>query len=72
MADIEEYRKLLKPPTKLEKTPNDFQNERMYCFCHKLGHLKECCHWNPNNPNNKLKDKNKFQLMKFLPTQGKE
>jgi len=24
--------------------------------CNKLGHSKERCHWNPNNPNNKLKD----------------
>ncbi len=26
--------------------------------CNKPGHSKEHCHWNPNNLNNKLKDKN--------------
>jgi hypothetical protein len=57
MADVEGYLKLLKPPTKLEKTSDNAQNERMCCFCHKLGHLKECCIWNLKNPNNKLKDK---------------
>jgi len=25
--------------------------------CNKPRHSKECCHWNLNNPNNKLKDK---------------
>jgi hypothetical protein len=25
--------------------------------CNKPRHSKEHCHWNPNNPNNKLKDK---------------
>ncbi len=57
MANAKEYKKLLQLPKIPKKTPSNTWNERMCSFYHKLGHLKEHCHWNPNNPNNKLKDK---------------
>jgi hypothetical protein len=39
----------------------------MYGFCHKPRHLKEHCHWNPNNLNNKLKDKKKVSMNEISP-----
>jgi hypothetical protein len=47
LADVEEYQKLLKPPKKPKKTPNNTQIEKMCDFNHKTGHLKEHYHWNP-------------------------
>jgi hypothetical protein len=62
MGDINEYWKLLEPLTKQEKT----SRRRKICVicgqCNKLGHSKEHCHWNPNNPNNKLKDKKEVAM----------
>jgi hypothetical protein len=40
-------------------------------FYHKLGHLQECCHWNPKNPNNKLKDKKNVLVSEVSPHAGK-
>jgi hypothetical protein len=60
IANAREYQKLLKPLTKPKKTPNNTWIQKMCNFCHKPRHLKECCHWNPKSPYNKLKDKNKF------------
>jgi hypothetical protein len=34
-------------------------------FCHKPGHLKDHYHWNPKNPNKKIKDKKKVSMNKF-------
>jgi hypothetical protein len=31
-----------------------------------LGHSKECCHWNLNNPNNKLIDKKEVVMNGIL------
>jgi hypothetical protein len=65
MVDVEEYRKLLKPRKKLEKTPNNTQIEKMCSFCHKPGNLKKRCDWNLNNPNKNLKDKKQFGEQSF-------
>jgi hypothetical protein len=72
IANAEEYPKLLKPPKKPNKTPNNTQIEKMCNFYHKPGHMKERCHWNPKNLNNKLKDKKKVQWMKFFLGEGEE
>jgi hypothetical protein len=42
-------------------------NKRMCSFCHKLRHLKEHFHWNLENPNNKLKDKNEVMMNEVSP-----
>jgi hypothetical protein len=57
MGDTNEYRKLLEPPTKQEKNNEGRRIDVICGQCNKLGHSKEHCHWNPNNSNNKLKDK---------------
>ncbi len=57
MVDGEEYQKLLEPSKKLKKALDNIQIEKMCGFYHKPGHLKELCHWNLENLNNKLKDK---------------
>ncbi len=57
MVDVKEYKKLLEPWKKLEKTQDKIEIKKMCGFCHKSRHLKEQCHWNPKNPNNKLKKK---------------
>jgi hypothetical protein len=62
IANVEEYQKLLEPSKKLEKALDNTQIEKTCSFYHKLGHLKERCHWNPKKPNNKLKDKNKVSM----------
>jgi hypothetical protein len=54
MGDANEYRKLLEPLTKQEKTNEGRKTYAIYGQCNKLGHSKEHYHWNPNN---KLKDK---------------
>jgi hypothetical protein len=41
-------------------------------FYHKPRHLKECCHWNLENLNNKLKDKKKVSVNELFFRQGKE
>jgi hypothetical protein len=56
---------LLELLKKLEKTPDYIRIEKMCNFCHKLGHIKKCCHWNPENPNNKLADKKKVLVNKI-------
>ncbi len=72
MADAKEDQKLLKPPKNPKKTPNNPRNERMCGFCHKPMHLKEHCHWNPKNPNNKLKDKKRILVNEVSPkTRGR-
>ncbi len=40
------------------------------CQYNKLGHSKEGCHYNPNNPNNKLKDKNEVVVNGVLTQLG--
>ncbi len=71
MADGEEYRKLLEPPKKLKKALDNIWIENMCDFYHKLGHLKERCHWNPENPKNKLKDKKKVLVNEVSSQAGK-
>jgi hypothetical protein len=71
MANVKEYQKLLEPLKILEKAPDNTQIEKMYNFCHKLGHIIECCHWNPKNPNNKLKDKKKVLVNEVSPQAGR-
>ncbi len=44
MADAEEYQKLLEPPKKPKKAPNNNQIERICGFYHKPRHLKEFYH----------------------------
>jgi hypothetical protein len=51
--------KTIKKP---EKTPNNIRIEKMCGFCHKPRHLKECCHWNLENLNKKLKDKKEVSM----------
>jgi hypothetical protein len=65
MVDAKEYQKLLKPSKKLEKTLDNIQIEKMCDFCHNPGHLKKHCHWNPKNPNNRLKDKKEVSVNKI-------
>jgi hypothetical protein len=67
MADAKEYWKLLEPPKKLKKTPDNTQIKKMCNFYHKLGHLKEHCHWNPENPNNILKEKKEASVNEVFP-----
>jgi hypothetical protein len=71
MENVDEYRKLLEPSKKLEKTPNNIQIEKMCDFCHKPGHLKEHCHWNPKTLNNKLNNKKKVSMNKISPHVGR-
>jgi hypothetical protein len=42
----------------------------IYGQCNKSRHSKECCHWNPNNPNNKLKDKKEVAVNGVLAQFG--
>jgi hypothetical protein len=58
MGDANEYRKLLEPPPKLKKIIDSKKSELGCGYCKKLGHTKERCHWNPKNPNNRLKEEN--------------
>jgi hypothetical protein len=62
MVNAEEYQKLLEPLKKPKKALDNMQTERMCEFYHKPRHLKEHCHWNLENPNNKLKDKKKVLM----------
>jgi len=48
---------LLEPLTKQEKTNKGRKIDVICGQCNKPRHSKEHCHWNPNNLNNKLKDK---------------
>jgi hypothetical protein len=59
MGDTNEYQKLLEPPIKQEKANKGRGIDVICDQCNKSRHSKECCHWNLNNPNNKLKDKKK-------------
>jgi hypothetical protein len=52
-------KKLLEPLNKTKRIPNNTWIEKMCDYYHKPRHLKEHCHWNPKNPNNKWKDKKK-------------
>jgi hypothetical protein len=67
MENDEGYRKLLEPPKKLEKTPDNTRINKMCGFCHKPRHLKKCCHWNLENSNNRLKDKKKVSMNEVSP-----
>jgi hypothetical protein len=62
MGNANEYRKLLKPPTKQEKVNEGRWINVIYNQCNKSGHSKEHCHRNPNNLNNKLKDKKEITM----------
>jgi hypothetical protein len=42
----------------------------IYGQCNKSKHSKERCHQNPNNPNNKLKDKNEVVVNGVLAQPG--
>jgi len=57
MVDANEYQKLLEPPTKHEKVSKGRWTDVICDQCNKLEHFKECCHWNLDNQNNKLKNK---------------
>jgi len=57
IRNANEYHKLFKPPTKQKKTSKGKRIDVIYGQCNKSKHSKELCHWNPNNPNKKLKDK---------------
>jgi len=59
--------KLLKSLKKPKKAPKNTMIEKMCDFYHKPWHLKECCHWNPKNPNNKLKDIKEVLVNKVSP-----
>jgi hypothetical protein len=60
MGDANEYWKLLEPPTKKEKASDERGTYVICGQCNKPRHSKERCHWNLDNPNNKLKDKQKI------------
>ncbi len=57
MGDTNEYQKLKKPPTKQEEASKGMRTNVIYDQCNKLKHSKEHCHWNPNSPNKKIKNK---------------
>jgi hypothetical protein len=42
----------------------------IYGQCNILGHFKEHCHWNPNNLNNKFKDKKEVAMNRVLEQHG--
>jgi hypothetical protein len=44
------------------------QIEKTCGYFHKISHLKDHCHWNLQNPNNKLKEKE--VLVKKMSTQS--
>jgi hypothetical protein len=37
--------------------------KKPFGYCHKFGHLKDHCHWNLENPNNKLKEKKEVLVL---------
>jgi hypothetical protein len=49
---------LLEPLTKQKKVSKGRKTNMICGQCNKLGHSKECCNWNLNKSNKKLKDKN--------------
>ncbi len=51
IRNANEYPKFFKPPIKQEMTSKGQRIDMIYGQCNKLRHSKECCHWNPNNPN---------------------
>jgi hypothetical protein len=57
LGDVKEYQNLLEPSEKLKKSNDMSQIEKNCGYCHKIGRLKDHCHWNLENPNNKLKEK---------------
>jgi len=71
MANTKEYQKLLEPPNKPKKTTYNPRNEKMHGLCHKPKHLKKQCHWNPKNPNNKLKEKKRVSVNEIFPHTGR-
>jgi hypothetical protein len=70
MGDANEYQKLMEPPTKQENASKGRKTHVIYGECNKLGHSKEHCHWNPNNPNNKLKYKKEVAMNGILAQLG--
>jgi hypothetical protein len=62
MANAKEYQKLLKLPKKPENALDNIWIKKMCGLYHKLRHLKERYHWNPQNFNNKLKDKKEVSV----------
>jgi hypothetical protein len=58
MGDANEYGQLLEPPPKLKKIVDSKKSELGCGQCKKSGHTKECYHWNLENWNNRLKEKN--------------
>ncbi len=70
-----EYQTLLESSKKPEKKLDNIRIKKTCNFCHKLGHIKYCCHWNPKNSNNKLKENNnnlvnKVSLQAWRGTNG--
>jgi hypothetical protein len=70
MGDANEHQKLLEPPTKQEKVSEGRIIDVIYGQCYKSRHSKECCHWNLDNSNNKLKDKKKVVVNGVLAQLG--
>jgi hypothetical protein len=68
MGDANEHQKLMEPPTKQEKVNEGRIIGMIYGQCNKLRHFKEHCHWNPDNPNNKLRKKGSSSEWNFGPT----
>jgi hypothetical protein len=57
---------LLEPPTKQEKASEGRRTNVICDQCNKSRHSKECCHWNLENSNNKLKDKKEVAMNGIL------
>jgi hypothetical protein len=70
IKNANEYQKLFKPPIKQEKASKGKRIHVIYGQCNKSKHSKELCHWNPNNPNNKLKDKKEVVVNGVLAQPG--
>jgi hypothetical protein len=60
----------LEPPTKQEKVKEGRIIGVIYGQCNKSRHSKERCHWNPDNPNKKLKDKKEIVVNGVLAQLG--
>jgi hypothetical protein len=71
MANAKEYQKLLKLPKKPKNALNNIRIKKMCSLCHKSRHLKEQCHWNPKNLNNKSKDKKEVSMTKISYQAGR-
>ncbi len=66
MGDANEYNNLLEPSTKQKKASEGRWIDVIYSQCNKSRHSKEHYHWNPNNSNNKLKDKKEVAMNGIL------